>query len=218
MGFLIRDCVRCGVKSVQMIARGFVQYDGLNSEIFMVCQSCIRGSIYHGQPQSNPVEERGALDAQRSYHHDPIIVEFAAPTISTSVPDRVADLFREAAISRRAHRYEAAGAIFRKTIDVASKHLYATDERLKDRKPADALRSRLKALGELKILDEEIVELADVAALDGNDAVHDVDPYTAAEAEALEDLTADLLDRLFVRPAKLAAVKAKQIAAGQRKS
>ncbi|MES0178693.1 DUF4145 domain-containing protein [Mesorhizobium sp. M0025] len=105
----------------------------------------------------------------------------------------------------------------RKTIDVASKHLYATDARLAGRNPADALRSRLKALGDLKILDEEIVELADVAALDGNDAAHDIDPYTAGEAEAMEDLTADLLDRLFVRPAKLAAVKAKQIAAGQRK-
>jgi hypothetical protein len=217
MGFLIRDCARCGVKSVQMIAAGHVQFDDVNSEVFVFCQSCRRGSIYQGQPQGKPAEQSGLLDKSRSYHHDPVVVEFTPPPIPPSVPDRVADLFREAAISRRAHRYEAAGAIFRKTIDVASKHLYATDERLKDRKPADALRSRLKALGEMKILDEEIVDLADVAALDGNDAVHDIDPYTAAEAEALEDLTADLLDRLFVRPAKLAAVKAKQIAAGQRK-
>ncbi|MER8839450.1 DUF4145 domain-containing protein [Mesorhizobium sp. M0913] len=163
------------------------------------------------------MEEKGVLDGSSSYHDDPIIVEFKAPPLSDSIPDRVAFLFYEAAICRRAHRYEAAGAIFRKTIDVASKHLYSTDERLKDRKPADALRSRLRALGDLRILDEEIVELADVAALDGNDAAHDVDPYTAAEAEALEDLTADLLDRLFVRPARLAAVKAKQVAAGQRK-
>lgn len=199
MGFLIRDCVRCGVGRVQMIARGYIPFDGLNAEVFLVCQACARGSIYMGQPQGiNPVEQAGALDAGgRHYDRTPVIVEFAPPAVSGSVPSRVADLFKEAAISRRAHRYEAAGAIFRKTIDVASKHLYASDERLKDRKPADALRSRLKALSELKILDEDIVELADVAALDGNDAVHDVDPYTAAEAEALEDLTADLLDRLL---------------------
>lgn len=201
-----------------MIARGYMQYDSLNADVFVACQSCKRGSIYQGQPQNNPAEQAGALDASRHYDRNPLVTEFAPPPLSTDVPDRVAQLFREAAISRRARRYEAAGAIFRKTIDVASKHLYATDARLAGRNPADALRSRLRALGDLKILDEEIVELADVAALDGNDAAHEVDPYTAAEAEALEDLTADLLDRLFVRPAKLAAVKAKQIAAGQRKA
>ncbi|MGE1157034.1 DUF4145 domain-containing protein, partial [Pseudomonas kitaguniensis] len=88
--------------------------------------------------------------------------------------------------------------------------------RLAKKQPAQALRPRIKALGEMGILEKDIVELADVAALDGNDATHEVDPYTKDEAEALEDLTLDLLDRLFVRPAKIAAVKAKQIAAGVR--
>lgn len=108
--------------------------------------------------------------------------------------------------------------MFRKTIDVATKVLYSTDQRLSGRTPADAPRSRIRALGEMKILEEDIVELADVAVLDGNDAAHDIDPYTAEEAEALEALTTDLLDRLFVRPARVAAVKAKQLASGLRKS
>lgn len=159
----------------------------------------------------------GRLDQGRHYDDEPVIIEPSPPPLSADIPKRVRDLFCEAASCLRIQKYEAAGAMFRKTIDVASKHLYTHDARLAGRNPADALRSRLKALCDLKILEEEIVELADVAALDGNDAVHDVDPCTAAEAEALEDLTADLLDRLFVRPAKLAAVKAKQIAAGQRK-
>jgi len=200
-----------------MIARGFVQYDSLNSEVFLACQSCMRGSIYDGQPQGNPLEQSGALDISRSYGREPVLVHVASPLLPATVPERVANLFKEAAICRRSHHYEAAGAIFRKTIDVATKHLFAIDPRLAERKPADALRSRIKALGELRILDQEVVELADVAALDGNDAVHDIDPYTAQEAEALEDLTSDLLDRLFIRPAKLEAVRAKQIAAGQRK-
>jgi hypothetical protein len=145
------------------------------------------------------------------------MISATEPDISDDIPERIADLFREAAMSRQLGHNEAAGAIFRKTLDVATKHLFNTDDRLKDRKPADALRSRIRALGEMKILEADIVELADVAALDGNDSTHDEDPYTPDEAEALEDLTKDLLDRLFVRPARLAAVKAKQIAAGQRK-
>lgn len=106
--------------------------------------------------------------------------------------------------------------MYRKTLDVATKYIYSHDPRLAGKVPAQALRSRIQGLGGLKILDGDIVELADVAALDGNDATHDVDPYTKEEAEALEDLTLDLLDRLFVRPAKIAAVKAKQISAGVR--
>lgn len=217
MGFLLRDCVRCGTMKVQMIARGFIQYSTSDYEVFLVCQACTRGSIYKGQPGSNPVEYPGLLDSSRYFAQEPTIVHISAPPLPSSVPQRIADLFAEAAICRRSNHYEAAGAIFRKTIDVATKHLFATDPRLGERKPANALRSRIKALGEMKILDEDVVDLADVAALDGNDAVHDVDPYTAEEAEALEDLTRDLLDRLFIRPAKLAAVRAKQIAAGQRK-
>jgi hypothetical protein len=133
------------------------------------------------------------------------------------IPARIADIFQQAAKTRRLQMFDASGAMFRKTIDVASKHIFATDPRLAQRNPADALRVRIKTLGELKILEEDIVDLADVAVVDGNDAAHEMDPYTAEEAETLEDLTLDLLDRLFVRPARVARVKAKQIAAGQRK-
>jgi len=190
-------------------------------EIAVVCQGCDRLSIYRAEASNAPMGygsgragDEGAVRVARDALRNDVI----EPKVSEHIPKRISDLFIEAAACRQLGRHEAAGAIFRKTVDVASKHVYANDARLTERKPADALRSRLKALGDMKILDEDIVELADVAALDGNDAVHDIDPYTAAEAEALEELTADLLDRLFVRPAKLAAVRAKQIASGQRKA
>lgn len=144
------------------------------------------------------------------------MIAASAMDLSEHIPERIAGLFREANECRQMTWYEAAGAMYRKTLDVATKHIYGHDPRLTDKQPAQALRVRIKSLGEMKILDEDIVELADVAALDGNDATHDVDPYTRDEAEALEDLTLDLLERLFVRPAKVAAVKAKQIAAGVR--
>lgn len=218
MGFLIRDCVRCGVKRVQMQAVGKHNFDGMNAELQMVCSACGRSSLYIGQPVKDPLTTPGALDLERQYGKLPIMVHVAPPEVSEHIPPRVAGLFTEAAITRRLKFYEASGTIFRKTIDVATKHLYKTDPRLEGKNPANAARARIKSLGEMGILDADIVELADVAVLDGNDAAHDVDPYTAAEAEALEELTVDLLDRLFVRPAKLAAVRAKQVAAGQREA
>ncbi|WP_158264352.1 DUF4145 domain-containing protein [Nitratireductor sp. StC3] len=158
----------------------------------------------------------GILDGRRHFDQQPTLVRIMPPSLPKAIPARIAGLWREAAICRRSGLFEAAGAIFRKTIDVATKHLFNVDPRLESKQPAVALRSRIKALGEMGIIDEEMVQLADIAALDGNDAAHDEDPYSSEEAEALEDLTFDLLDRLFVRPDRIARVRAKQVAAGQR--
>ncbi|MBB4580384.1 hypothetical protein GGE45_002714 [Rhizobium aethiopicum] len=223
MAFFVRDCVRCGTRRVQHMVCGQtnISKGGFQWEVAGACSACSQASIYvynmrsTGQPPANVsgnLESSGVLDP------DAIRIATTAIELSEHIPGRVAGLFKEANECRQMTWYEAAGAMYRKTLDVATKHIYVHDPRLSGREPAQALRVRIKSLGEMKILDEDIVELADVAALDGNDATHDVDPYTREEAEALEDLTSDLLDRLFVRPAKIAAVKAKQIAAGVRQA
>ncbi|MCZ4288681.1 DUF4145 domain-containing protein [Hoeflea alexandrii] len=200
-----------------MQIKGFATQDDLNYEMFMVCNACGRGSIYQGQPKGNFADDRD-LETGRSIRDSPVQIYPEIPKLSDDIPARTRDLFRQAATCLRYGLSEPAGAMFRKTIDVGTKEFYSNNERLKDKQPANALRSRLKALGDMKVLDEDIVELADIAALDGNDATHDEDPYTTKEAEALEELTIDLLDRLFVRPATIARVRAKQIASGLRKA
>ncbi|MBO0141586.1 DUF4145 domain-containing protein [Agrobacterium sp. Ap1] len=192
--------------------------DGLNAEVFFICKACGKGSIYQGQPASHISNVTGELDRGRYFDQQAIIALPDYPIMSEDIPDRVRDLFRQAVRCRQLSLFDAAGAMFRKTIDVATKEIYTNDPRLSGKKAADAPRARVVALGQLKVLDEDIVELADVALMDGNDAAHDVDPYTSIEAEALQDLTDDLLDRLFVKPARIARVKAKQIESGQRRA
>lgn len=223
MAFFVRDCVRCGVKKVQHHVTGAGRIGNFAWEVAGQCSSCHQLSIYGWRTRSSSVEVAnfgaGTIENDATVLSNiPVRIATTAITISEHVPERIANLFREANECRQMTWYEAAGAMYRKTLDVATKHIYSHDPRLEGKAPAQALRVRIKSLGEMKILEEDIVELADVAALDGNDATHDIDPYTADEAEALEDLTQDLLDRLFVRPARLAAVKAKQIASGQRKA
>ncbi|MGV1834682.1 DUF4145 domain-containing protein [Rhizobium rhizogenes] len=219
MGFIVRDCIRCPTKQVQMIAQGWVETDNINAEIFFVCQACGQGSIYWGQPDRDPVTFNGNIekDRGRSFGGQPILAFPSDIHLSEHIPERVRDLFQQAHRSRKTGLNDASGSMFRKTIDVATKGIFSTDARLAEKIPADAPRARIKALAQFGIIDNEIFELADVALVDGNDAAHDADPYTAEEAEALEDLTFDLLERIFVRPARVAAVKAKQVLAGQRK-
>ncbi|KIQ05042.1 hypothetical protein RU07_02250 [Agrobacterium tumefaciens] len=221
MGFFVRDCVRCGVKGSQHFQVG-ESHDSRKDlwEIAARCSVCSLISIYEVDVRGtgNKPSSYGDRLPDRYIGRTAVRIATTALELSEHIPERIAGLFREANECRQMTWYEAAGAMYRKTLDVATKHIYAHDIRLAEKQPAQALRVRIKSLGEMNILDQDIVELADVAALDGNDATHDVDPYTKDEAEALEDLTLDLLDRLFVRPAKIAAVKAKQIAAGVRKA
>ncbi|MCS0460325.1 MULTISPECIES: DUF4145 domain-containing protein [Rhizobium] len=219
MGALItRDCIRCGTAKVQLTAVGWIQ-QGSDCEVAFVCNNCSQLSIYQAQCRIDLKNNHVNLDknANASCEPNPVFNTVPLEPLNDEIPGRIAEIFTQAAKARRLQMFDASGAMFRKTIDVATKHIFATDSRLEGRNPADALRVRIKALGDLKILEDDIVELADVVAVDGNDASHDMDPYTGEEAEALEDLTLDLLDRLFVRPARVAKVRAKQIAAGQRK-
>jgi len=224
MSFFVRDCVRCGTRNVfhQVLGESVVRKDFSNEhELAGECADCKRLSIYVWRAPNAGSRDAfqypgNVSDFGNRLSETPVRIATTAIELSEHIPERIAGLFREANECRQMTWYEAAGAMYRKTLDVATKHIYSHDPRLEGKEPAQALRVRVKSLGEMKILDGDIVELADVAALDGNDATHDVDPYTKDEAEALEDLTLDLLDRLFVRPAKIAAVKAKQIAAGVR--
>ena len=225
MSFIIRDCQRCGTAGVQMRAKNIVFTIQINLEIFVVCNTCNLSSIYRGVRKSSNIQDYLGLDinlenseyGKNSFEKAPIQIHPHIPNLSDDIPQIIRDLFKQAATCYAYNLNDASGAIFRKTIDVATKYLYNHDDRLKDKTPANALRNRIKALGDLKILEFDIVELADIAALDGNDAVHEEDPYTPMEAEALQDLTLDLLDRLFVRPARMQRVKEKQINAGVRK-
>lgn len=221
MAYVIRDCVRCGIKSIQQRLVGSSRLEAFGWEVAVSCNDCSQLSIYKIRLRDSSIRpmdfgESNLENSSTTLDENPVRIATTAVSLSEHIPRRIAGLFREANECRQMTWYEAAGAMYRKTLDVASKHIYTHDPRLAEKQPAQALRVRIKSLGEMKILDQDIVELADVAALDGNDATHDVDPYTKDEAEALEDLTLDLLDRLFVRPAKIAAVKAKQIAAGVR--
>lgn len=217
MSFIIRDCQRCGISKVQMRAMSYNQINGIDAEIFVVCNNCNKSSIYEGQPSFDIFYDDYEL-SQNGYCYIkslPITIHPQTPHLSEDIPEFIRNIFTQAARCRAYGLYDASGAMFRKTIDVATKLIYETDQRLEEKKPP-ALRSRIKALGDLKILDTDIVELADIAALDGHDAVHEKDPYTKEEAEALQDLIYDFLDRLFVRPAKTQRIKEKQIKAGVR--
>jgi hypothetical protein len=229
VGTIIRYCGECRANTQRVAEYAWPVVDVGYRTVFR-CIVCNRLSIYlvastaKTLPQKDPVTYSGSLDV--SIHgligyttsSTPEFPVDVGANAKEEVPERIRALFREASACRALGNSEAAGCMFRKTIDVSTKWLYMHDARLTGKKPADNLRARISGLNGMGIIDDELAGLADIAALDGNDAAHDFDPYTPEEAEVLEELTRDFLDRVFVRPARREAVKQKQIASGLRKA
>ena len=90
----------------------------------------------------------------------------------------------------------AAGAMLRKSIDVGLKHV-APEAKGK-------LVARINKAADLGKITPELAEWAHHVRLEGNDAVHDEDPFTREQAEHLFKFTELLLMYLFTLPGMLA--------------
>ena len=118
----------------------------------------------------------------------------ATPEAPDHLPPNVEAYFLEAAANVKAGP-NAAGAMLRKTIDVALKHM--------DPDLTGKLVTRIDKAAKSGNLTPQLAEWAHHVRLEGNDAVHDDDPFTVKEAEALFRFTELVLMYLFTLPGML---------------
>lgn len=126
------------------------------------------------------------------------IVAFYPPPATPNAPDHlppnVEAYFLEAAANVKTGP-NAAGAMLRKTIDVALKHM--------DPDLTGKLVTRIDKAAKSGKLTPQLAEWAHHVRLEGNDAVHDDDPFTVEEAAALHKFTELVLMYLFTLPGML---------------
>ena len=135
-----------------------------------------------------------SVDDFRLLHHiSPADVDTAPPP--EELPSDIAGAFREATKCAAVACYNAAGAMFRLCLDLATKDVKGKN-----------LAARLEALCEEKQFSPELRELGSVVRLDGNDAAHD----GTLDKESVEDLEAfatRFLTQLYTEPARVRAAK-----------
>lgn len=102
----------------------------------------------------------------------------------------------------------AAAAMFRLTIDLATKGFLPREdaEGGPTRQQRRVLASRLDWLFEQRLLAPDLKELAASVREDGNDGVHD-GTLAREEAEDLADFSVALLCRIFTEPARIEVAK-----------
>jgi hypothetical protein len=121
----------------------------------------------------------------------------------SNVPENVESFYNQGLENLAAGRWDAAGAMFRKSLDVATK-LIAPDKRGK------SLFSRIEELVAEGRLTQPMGDWSHELRLDGNDAVHDEEPETQEDAHVMQRFAEALLTYTFTLRAMVEANRAKR--------
>lgn len=221
---LVTNCPRCGAQHITLDVPGINRHYALSYqwqhsfEVFGVCRKCRLSSIH-------VVTQRDADDASKKHAYS--LAEGQLPALGSSLdvffkvagpvttkdnagndppehlPNDIDRAFREGATCCVVKCWNAAGAMFRLCIDLATKAKLPPEDR-DDIKPYQRakLSSRLAWMFDHSILPADLQSLSTCLREDGNDGAHD---GTLSEADALdlEEFAIALLERLYTEPEKL---------------
>ena len=108
-------------------------------------------------------------------------------------PENAANFFAQGTSSLEAGHFDAAGMMFRKTVESATKVLDPTSGKL-------SLVKRIDALADAGKLTNDLVQWAHEARLGGNEAAHEDDPFTPEQAQDLRNFVENFLRYAFTLP------------------
>ena len=211
------DCPRCGQSrtTFDILAEKQVKFSTWEEyETFLVCRKCFQSSIAllkrNETSAENPMAEKGHY-ANGAF----ALVEwvFDVPgrrLLPAHVPDEVGRIFDEAATCAAVGAYDAAGTMFRKVLDVATRNVTPkpdSDDQLvpPNWKTYKDLRLRLNWLFDQNLLSKSLSDLSSCIHEDGNDAAHDANGISSSEAEDLGDFSERILEALYTVPGQIEA-------------
>ncbi len=201
------DCPRCGVKRVAFTVKGEWRYEEYPPrwDTLAVCGHCRRGIVATFEvvlASDSPMETRTL--SSESYRLLAIAPKPPGTRAPPHTPDTVAEFFRQGA-DNLPRNPDAAGAMFRKALEVG----------LKDKYPAleGSLKKRIDKAAADDYLTRDLADWANQIRLDGNEAVHGEAPLSREDASRLHEFTKLVFWYLFTLPGRLE--KARGTAAGQ---
>jgi len=228
---LVADCPRCGAKSYTFILKSIipthVEYNWQNNyEAFCLCKNCIKPTTFFLAQKDikdtdffreidNIYQCKVSLNNYLDVEGFLNLRNMLAQSAPEYTPSEIAKIFLEGSQSVSGKCPNAAGAMFRLCIDLASKALLPKenkdDQEKPDSKVIKFLKPRLAWLFEAGLLPSDLEELSDCIREDGNDSAYD-GTITIEEAEDLMEFTILLLERLYTEPAKLDIANARRLA------
>jgi hypothetical protein len=229
MAELVTDCPRCGAQSITFNVESvhitdLRMYGWQNRyEAFAICRNCQRSTVFvleqKGDSNYDHVHKVGLLQVHGALNNWVDVKgyinlkDMAAVEPPGHVPDNIAKIFREGATALAVECPNAAGAMYRLCVDLATKALLPAEDAEGPRPNRDQkqkLALRLNWLFDNGKLDAGLKELSVCIKDDGDDAAHN-GTLTMKEAEDLLDFTVLLLQRRYTVPKQLERAKARKI-------
>lgn len=217
------DCPRCGGTRSTFDCYGaayaFTNYSWQNHyELFCVCRSCHKSSIMlvsqieipdretekYFRGTNCPILYEGSLNDLLRFERLITIRDVAQSDPPDHLPDQIDDVMREGNVCLATQCWNAAGAMYRLALDLATKDLLPPEgeEGGPNARTRRSLGLRCEWLFENGRLPADLHDLAECLREDGNDGAHD-GTLTEAEAEDLRDFSFELLRRMFTEPERL---------------
>lgn len=219
---LVADCPRCRAKKhtfdVGAMLPTKVEHRWQHwYEAFCVCRNCNRSTIFvlaedtghdiHMFDDKSPMKVIASLNNFFRVEGFISYKDTGAVAPPDHVPDPIAKVFNEGAVSLAVQCWNAAGCMFRSCLDLATRPLLPHEETsgLNGRTRRD-LGLRLPWLFDNGLLPADLRPLSDCVREDGNDGAHQ-GTLTKEDAADLLDFTTALLERICTEPARLAEAK-----------
>ena len=203
---LIAECPRCNAQRMTFDLHASVYIESNQWECLFVCRACNHGSLFklHGQPKP---EECALVNERMMLAGHITAADLAARSCPGDVPKPIGAAFTEGAKCLAIGCHNAAAAMFRLALDIATRALLPSEaEKGLDTQTKRNLGRRLKWLFANKKLPEGLKDLASIVRDDGNDGAHS-GTVDAATAEDLIDFTERFLTQMYTEPAKIKAAK-----------
>jgi hypothetical protein len=222
MSELVATCPRCGAASMTFDVYKTVHAGQLHNwqnwfETFSVCRNCHKGTIFvisqkdyhffdkteHAKPESF----KGSLNPHFDIDRFISLVDRSRIKAPEHTPKEVVSIFDEASSSVAVGNWNAAGAMFRLAIGLATEPLLPQEPTpgLTRRKRRD-LGPRVEWLMETGRITTDLYDLSECIREDGNDGAHD-GTLTKEDAADLLDFTVALFERMFTEPERLRLAK-----------
>lgn len=222
MAELVENCPRCGAQRVTFDLLGAkivgLQYNWKHTyEAFCVCRHCGRSTVFVLSDRdigaARAINAAGITKLPGSINYLVETERYISVRDALSiqppnhVPEIVCAVFTEGATCLSVGCFNAAAAMFRLCVDLASKEaLPEKDENGLNQKIRRNLGLRLPWLFDRGILPGALRDLSHCIKEDGNDGAHE-GTLTKEDAEDLLDFTTALLERLYTEPERLRLAK-----------
>ncbi|UGB45134.1 DUF4145 domain-containing protein [Frateuria edaphi] len=223
MSEIVEDCPRCGAHKVTFSLFSAVETarttpGAQTFELFAACRACGTSTVFVLKQRSRYLGAQNwdsgtVINTGARLREFFELIGYISAKDRTGIsppeylPDNIENAFNEGAICLAVGCPNAAAAMFRLCIDLATKPMLPADA--SEPPPAKIRRSlglRLEWLFENNRLSSGLRELAECLHQDGNDGAHD-GTLTLDEAQDLLDFTVALLERMYTEPRKLELAK-----------